>query len=158
MVSLHSKRSVTKTPLYQILIFLLFNFLLILCGFRIMHPNPHLPLPLYLPSALGTFPLREATRPTAHPFAHTSLLAFTAHPFAHTSLLASIAVSLWSGFPLLNTGSSPGLFSDSLLLPCVMGILQLWISRSDPKLVHFKCPSSSRMGQIRALDLRLGGS
>jgi len=65
-----------------------FNFLLIICGFRIMHPNPtHLPLPLYLPSALGTFPLREAIRPTAYPFVHTSLRAF-------------IAVSLWSGFPL----------------------------------------------------------
>lgn len=34
-----------------------FNFLLVLCEFYIMHPNPiYLPLPSYSPSTLVTFP------------------------------------------------------------------------------------------------------
>lgn len=35
----------------------LFNFLLILCDFHILYPNPtHPPVPLYPPSALATSP------------------------------------------------------------------------------------------------------
>ena len=59
----------------------------------------------------------------------------------------------------INTGSSPELFLDILPLPCVMELLQLWFCRTLP----FKCSNSSQvgvdgMGQLKALDLGLGGS
>jgi len=82
-------------------------------------------------------------------------------PFVHTSLLA---MSHWSGSRSLAPATLSildplGDFSDILLLPCVMEVLQLWICRTCPFM------SSSRsdgvdvgVGQIRALVLGLGGS
>jgi hypothetical protein len=71
----------------------------------------------------------------AYPFVQTVLLA-NAH--CHESLVCFKA----SGFCYtINTGSSPGLLSDILLLPCVMEFLKLWICRTGP----FARSSSSQM-------------
>lgn len=53
-------------------------------------------------------------------------------PFVHTSLLVKFMVWFEAfGFCYtVNIGSSPGLFLDILLLPCVMETLQLWGSRT----------------------------
>jgi hypothetical protein len=49
-----------------------------------------------------------------------------------------------SGFRnTINTGSSPGLLSDILLLPCVMEVLQLWICR----VVSFCAPAIHKWGR-----------
>jgi hypothetical protein len=66
-----------------------------------------------------------------------------------------------SGFCyIIDTESSPGLLSDILSLPCVMEILQLWICRlgllSCALAVHNGVDIG--VGQLKALDLGLGGS
>ena len=77
------------------------------------------------------------------------------HPFVHTSLLANVHCNeslVWfeaSGFCYtINTGSSLGLLSDILLLPCVMEILQLWICRTSPFMHHmlYHCISGGDVG------------
>ena len=73
----------------------------------------------------------------------------TVYPSVYTSLLAneSLVWFKFSGFrDTINTGCSPGLLLDILLLPCVMEILQLWVSRAGP----FTHPNHSQMIQIWA--------
>ena len=75
-----------------------------------------------------------------------------------------IALSHWSGSSgfcyTINTGSSLGLLSDILLLPCVMEILQLWICRAVPlhTLQQLTNGVDVGVGQLKVLDLDLGGS
>jgi hypothetical protein len=54
----------------------------------------------------------------------------------------------------INTGTSPGLLSDILLLPCVREILQLWICT----LAALHKWVDVKVGQLKALNLVLGGS
>jgi hypothetical protein len=60
------------------------------------------------------------------------------HPFVSTFYLANVCCNqslVWfeaSGFCYtINPGSSLGLFSDILLLPCVMEILEVWICQTS---------------------------
>ena len=76
----------------------------------------------------------------------------------HLHLQMFIAMSHWSGsrslasVTIINIGSSPGLLPVDLLLPCVMEILQLWISRAVP----FTNDADLEMAQLKVLDLGLG--
>jgi hypothetical protein len=81
----------------------------------------------------------------------------------HRPLLANVHCSealAWleaSGFCYtINTGSSPGLLSDILLLPCVMESLQLWFCRAGP-FQQVTDGVDLRVGQLKAPDLGLGG-
>jgi hypothetical protein len=78
----------------------------------------------------------------------------------HLHLQMFIAVSHWSGFcDTINIGTSRGFFQVILLSPCVMEILQLWISKTG----HFTHPSHPQtmqtwgMGHFRGQDLGLVG-
>ena len=58
------------------------------------------------------------------------------YPYIFTCKCVLQKVIVWfkaSGFYYtVDAGPSLGLFLDSLLLPCVMEILQLWVCRTDP--------------------------
>ena len=122
------------------------HFLLIISEFHIIYPNPtHLPIPPYLPSALQTSPQKKTKNKNTklikeqktHLAAEAAVCRCVSHsvPFCPALLdKCSHRESLvWfqaSGFCYTtNTGSSQGLLSDTLLFPCVLEILQLWIYR-----------------------------
>jgi hypothetical protein len=139
---------------------ILFNFLLILCDFPIMHSGPtHLPTPSYPPSTLATsLPKKiKAHKQINKTNIREYILLWkllcvtmcpTGYPAVHTSSLANLHCNeslIWfeiAGFcNTFSTGSSLELFLVILLLPCVSEILQLWISRAHPIM----CSNSSQM-------------
>ena len=100
----------------------LFNFLLILCEFYIIHPNPtHFLVPLYLPFYLATSPTKEKEILWKLQCV-TMCTPFCPHSFTCKCSLQELLV--WfeaSGFCYpINTGSLPGLLSDTLSLPCIV--------------------------------------
>ena len=116
---------------------------LILCKFHIMYPNPtHLPIPPYMPSALQPMPQTK-----------------------HLHLQMSVAMSPWSvSRPrgichTFNSVSSLGLLLDIMLLPCAMRLCSLDLH--DLPLLEFQQFIDGvdvGVGQLKALDLSLGGS
>jgi hypothetical protein len=107
-------------------------FLLILCEFFIIYPNPtHLHIPSISVLPTYNFPTKQQ-----------QILAWklqSVYTFAQTGLLANVHCKeslVWlevSGFCYtINTGTSPRLLSDIQLLPCVTEILQLWFCRAGP--------------------------
>lgn len=143
--------------------FFFFSFLLVVCEFHITHPNPtHLPVPLYLPSALATSQQNKQTKivveaAICHSVSHSE-------PFVHTDLLANahfkeLLVWFKVGFYYnINTGSPPGLLLD-ILLPWVKEVLPLWVCRTGPfMLQQLTDRVDVGVGPLKALDLGLGGS
>jgi hypothetical protein len=114
-----------------------------------MHPDlTHLPIPLYLPSVLATSPSKRKKESHCRSY---SVSQYTLCPLFFASTCLSQWSLVWSeasGFCYtISTGSSPGLFWDILLLPCVMEILQRWICR----VVSFMCLSSLLMEHLQML-------
>ena len=86
-------------------------------------------------------------------------MCHTVYSFVYTSLLVNAhyieSLVSFEASAFCYSGSFSGFLSDILLLPCVMEILQLWISRIGPFMGSRS--SSNGVGQLRALDLGLGG-
>lgn len=110
-----------------------------------MHPSStHLSVPLYPPFALAISPSKIKThkQTTTKRIENISLWKVQCfHSVSHSvpplstrlHLQISLEMSHWSNFcETIPIGSSPGLRPVLLLLPCVMVILQLWISRVSP--------------------------
>lgn len=133
-------------------VYLLFNFLLILCQFYLMNPNPSHSSPLHMhPLSLQPPPQKKShcgswsvsqCVPEWYPL--TTLFYFESFVWFEAS----------SSFYSINTGSSLTCTSlQILLLPCVWKLLQLWICKTSPfnaPVVHLWCRGCG--GPIRALD------
>ena len=113
----------------------LFNFLLILCEFYSMHPNPtYLPVSLYPPSALAILPSEENKKPCCGSFSMSQGVAQCTLLSTLLCLQMLIAMNLLgSGLCYITiTGSSLGIFLVILLLSWIMEVLPLWIYRTSP--------------------------
>lgn len=91
------------------------------------------------------------------------MVGHTVYLFAQTALLVNVhfneSMSFEApGFCYSNsTGSSLGCLADSLLLPRVTEILQLWFCRTGSFfLQQFMDRVDAEVGQLKALDLGLG--
>ena len=109
-----------------------------------MHPSPtHLPLLSYLPSNLASSPHKRKQKLKIKKIRKKNLAVEVTicHGMSHSiSFLPNSFICkcsfVWfeaSGFCYtFNTGFSPGLLLDSLLLPCVMEILKFWSAGPGP--------------------------
>ena len=140
--------------------FFLKIIILILCDFHITYPSlAHLPVPSYLSFVLEP-PLPNKDKLITNKqqtIKNHSMEAVVCHRVSqcvpqsiplstHLYLQMFIAMSHWSGSRSLASVTPSildpqGLLPIILLLPCVMEILQLWISRIHP----FPRPSCSNM-------------
>lgn len=127
-------RLLASRSTYVFLSFLLFflsDFLLILCGFHIMLPNPTLYLvSSFPPSAIANAPPEKNNRNFLSWKLSCVTVRNTVYPLVRTASLAnvhcneSLVLVEVSGFCYtINTGSSLQLLWDILLLPCVVEIL-----------------------------------
>jgi hypothetical protein len=95
-----------------------------------------------------------------------SVLTITIYPFVQTSVLADVhcneSVVWFEAFGIcyaLNTGSSPELLSDTLLLPCFVKLSSFgYVGSALHVIQQFIDGIDVKVGQHKVLNLGLGGS